>query len=111
MSHTAPSDAIVVEKATHLDEGQLALARGWLQHLLEVERMRVEQMAADGLPPSAAHDHLQMAATIEVAMAKIDAGTYGLCESCQEPIPFERLEAMPYANACVACQQRPRTRF
>jgi len=41
---------------------------------------------------------------IDRALAKIDAGTYGTCERCGEPIPEARLEALPYASLCVACK-------
>jgi DnaK suppressor protein len=40
------------------------------------------------------------------AIARIDAGTYGLCESCGEPIGAARLEAFPRAALCVSCKQR-----
>ena len=41
---------------------------------------------------------------IDVALAKIDAGTYGVCEQCGENIPRERLKALPYASLCVRCK-------
>ena len=41
---------------------------------------------------------------IDRALAKIDAGTYGLCEQCGQPIVRARLEALPYAALCVACK-------
>ena len=41
---------------------------------------------------------------IDKALAKIDAGTYGICERCGQPIPKERLRALPYAALCVACK-------
>jgi RNA polymerase-binding transcription factor DksA len=40
---------------------------------------------------------------IDDALARMDAGTYGLCESCSARIPLERLEAIPHARLCVAC--------
>ncbi|MEO8697998.1 MAG: TraR/DksA C4-type zinc finger protein [Acidimicrobiales bacterium] len=36
----------------------------------------------------------------------MDAGTYGLCESCSVEIPLERLQAIPHARLCVACSSR-----
>jgi DnaK suppressor protein len=42
----------------------------------------------------------------ERAMASIDAGTYGSCESCGEPIGKARLQAFPRATLCVKCKQR-----
>ncbi|HYW08895.1 MAG TPA: TraR/DksA C4-type zinc finger protein [Longimicrobium sp.] len=31
---------------------------------------------------------------------------FGLCHSCREEIPFERLEALPHARYCLDCKQR-----
>lgn len=41
---------------------------------------------------------------IDRALAKIDQGTYGLCERCGQPIVKARLRALPYAALCVACK-------
>ncbi|MGH9062757.1 MAG: TraR/DksA C4-type zinc finger protein [Acidimicrobiales bacterium] len=41
---------------------------------------------------------------IDHALAKIEAGTYGLCERCHNPIPRPRLKALPYARLCVPCK-------
>ena len=41
---------------------------------------------------------------IDRAIAKIDTGTYGVCERCGNPIPKARLKALPYAALCVACK-------
>ncbi|MER7206073.1 TraR/DksA C4-type zinc finger protein [Streptosporangium sp. NPDC000239] len=46
----------------------------------------------------------------ERAIARIDAGTYGVCESCHKPIGKERLQAFPRATLCVACKQREERR-
>jgi len=43
---------------------------------------------------------------IERAIEKIDAGTYGICENCGEPISRERLEEVPYVIYCVDCQEK-----
>lgn len=41
---------------------------------------------------------------IDLAMAKIKAGTYGVCEQCNGTIPKERLRALPHAALCVQCK-------
>ena len=41
---------------------------------------------------------------IDRALAKMDAGTYGVCERCGNPIPRARMKALPYASLCVACK-------
>jgi len=42
----------------------------------------------------------------ERALGRIDAGTYGVCESCGKPIGKARLMAFPRATLCVTCKQR-----
>jgi DnaK suppressor protein len=46
----------------------------------------------------------------ERALARIDAGTYGECESCGKPIGKARLQAFPRATLCVECKQRQERR-
>jgi DnaK suppressor protein len=46
----------------------------------------------------------------ERALARIESGTYGLCESCGEPIGKARLQAFPRATLCVRCKQREERR-
>ena len=40
---------------------------------------------------------------VVAALARLDAGEYGVCESCGEPIPEARLEARPTARTCITC--------
>jgi len=40
---------------------------------------------------------------IDSALARIEDGTYGICEIGGEPIPKARLTAIPWATCCVAC--------
>lgn len=42
----------------------------------------------------------------EAAIARWDAGSYGICIDCGEPIPAGRLEARPFADRCVPCAER-----
>ncbi len=42
-------------------------------------------------------------AAVDDALSRLDAGTYGRCDSCGEPIAAERLEIRPFATRCVAC--------
>lgn len=41
------------------------------------------------------------------ALRRLDDGTYGICEKCAAPIPYERLEAIPHARRCVRCPDAP----
>ncbi len=42
---------------------------------------------------------------IDKALAKMDEGTYGLCDRCGRPIEKARLKALPYANLCIKDKQ------
>ena len=44
-------------------------------------------------------------ARIDAALRRVDAGTYGRCVECEEPIAFERLRALPFALRCTSCEQ------
>jgi DnaK suppressor protein len=46
----------------------------------------------------------------ERALSRINAGTYGVCESCGEPVGKARLMAFPRATLCVACKQKQERR-
>jgi len=41
---------------------------------------------------------------IDSALLKLAEGTYGTCEECGGAIPLGRLQAIPFATRCVACQ-------
>jgi RNA polymerase-binding transcription factor DksA len=43
---------------------------------------------------------------VDLALSKIEKGTYGICERCGNPITPERLEAIPYARLCMSCKQK-----
>ena len=63
------------------DSGQVAAEQGEAQALLNQFNEQIDEI-----------DH---------ALAKFDAGTYGLCEVCQKPIAPARLEAMPATRFCI----------
>ena len=52
----------------------------------------------------------ELLAQNERALNRIEAGTYGVCESCGNPIGKARLQAFPRATLCVTCKQREERR-
>src|SRR5215831_16281232 len=48
---------------------------------------------------------------ISDALQRIEHGTYGVCLECEEPISVKRLEAVPWARFCVACQEQVAARI
>ena len=45
----------------------------------------------------------QQLVRIDRALAKLDDGTYGACDSCGQPIARARLQAMPDSTLCLTC--------
>jgi len=43
---------------------------------------------------------------IEESLKKIETKKYGICESCNKPIPKARLHAVPYTKYCIKCQKQ-----
>ncbi len=44
-------------------------------------------------------------AEIEAAEERLSMGTFGVCEACAQPIPLERLRALPTARLCATCEE------
>ena len=42
---------------------------------------------------------------IDAALARVDHGDFGVCQACGEDIPLKRLNIIPWAAHCVACQE------
>ncbi|WP_306368928.1 TraR/DksA C4-type zinc finger protein [Nocardiopsis sp. CC223A] len=57
-----------------------------------------------------AYNTRDLLAASERAIERMDAGTYGVCDSCGRPIGKERLQAFPRATLCVSCKQREERR-
>ena len=73
----------------------------------DIERTdRVQEEAAEVALTALDEQGRRELEAIQVALAHIDAGTYGLCDTCGETISAARLTAMPTARRCVECQER-----
>jgi DnaK suppressor protein len=51
---------------------------------------------------SSARDLLEL---VQAALRRDDQGAFGLCVECGEPVHKKRLDALPWADLCVSCQQ------
>lgn len=69
------------------------------EHDEDAASMAVERSQTSSLLDSA-REHRD---DITDALARLDAGTYGVCERCGQPISQERLEARPVARLCIRC--------
>lgn len=69
--------------------------RDWDEDAIESEDDEV-QVAIGNLA-------VQDISDIKLAIARIDAGDYGVCTTCNKKIPKARLQALPFATTCVGC--------
>ena len=117
----APVDKFLQEQRT-----MLLAERSTYEQQAESLREEAEQLAADMEPGDIQFDEesgeggtlnvererdlalsAQARAAVEEidrALAKIEQGTYGVCEKCGEPIKKARLKALPYASLCISCK-------
>ena len=73
----------------------------------DIERMnRIQEEAAEVALAALDEQGRREMEAIQAALARIDARTYGSCETCDEMISAARLTAMPTARRCVVCQER-----
>ena len=83
------------------DDGELSSAAGD-QHLADHASEMFDREVDGSLEENAE----QLVREIDVALGRIDEGTYGTCGRCGREIPEERLAAVPYATLCVECKRR-----
>ncbi len=85
--HLRMRDGIAIEKTPDaLDEVQLAAGREMTTRTLERESKILRGVRA--------------------ALDRIEEGTYGVCENCEEEIDLKRLNAVPWAALCIVCQEQ-----
>ena len=66
---------------------------------------RMDAMQAQAMSQASARRREMMLKAIAAALGRIDNGTFGLCQSCEEPIHEKRLEFDPTALLCIQCAQ------
>ena len=59
---------------------------------------------------SLANNTRDMLFQVDRAKARLEDGSYGICESCGNPIGKQRLMAFPRATLCMSCKQRQERR-
>ncbi len=64
----------------------------------ELETMEVDS--------SVTESEFRLAEKIQHALQRIENGSYGVCEDCNEDIPEARLEAKPSVSLCIPCQEK-----
>jgi DnaK suppressor protein len=103
---TEPRDRLVAERLrllTALDEIAIRAPEPMTYGSQAAAASQVFEQQRD----LALREHTRTAlATVDAALARLDAGTYGRCTGCGVEVAPERLEALPAAALCIACQRR-----
>ena len=73
-------------------------------HLVDLEEMASDSNGFDSLCEIIDMEDATVA-QIDDALEKIGEGSYGICKTCEMPIPRARLEALPFAGRCIDCQR------
>lgn len=106
-----------------LEEEQARLEKMIEDHERELEEARQTETSAERSPDpgsaeagsmnfeyekelSLGQNTVDLLRKVERALSRVADKTYGICESCGNPIPVARLEVLPYATECVSCARR-----
>jgi len=113
-----------VEKfRARLEEERVRLEELVAEYEQELEEARMSESSSDRSPDpgnaeasstkleyakelSLEQNTLDLLSKVQWALALMDEGKYGICESCGKSIPLARLDALPYATLCVDCARR-----
>lgn len=94
----------LISEGSHLEEEGLKA---------QEQEVSVDHMADFGSDSSEQETTLQLIESnslslrdVDDALKRIEAKTYGLCEDCEALIPSARLEVLPHARLCIACQSK-----
>lgn len=82
-------------------ESDLDKNAGHVQHMADVATDMYDREFNLGL----ASNEREVLYKIEEALKRINDKSYGLCTSCKKPIAAARLNALPYVETCLKCQE------
>ncbi|MDA8164831.1 MAG: TraR/DksA C4-type zinc finger protein [Desulfobacteraceae bacterium] len=95
----------LLERRHDLIEYRTRLGDSWANlHApeIEFEEMAQKEVIAQGMDQLDDQERKEFQ-SIDLALRKIETGTYGICENCGRPIRFERLQALPWTQYCNDC--------
>jgi len=76
---------------------------------LSAYTVHMADMAADTydreLSMNIASSEQQILYQIDEALKRLEDGSFGVCQQCNQPIAMSRLKAVPYASLCINCQR------
>ncbi len=72
---------------------------------LSDENDHASAVIEQGMRMSLRNREVNLLKKIDLSLAKIRLGTFGVCECCEEDIELSRLEARPTAELCLECKE------
>jgi DnaK suppressor protein len=115
--HRTDSPSISRSRSAVAAASDLSTARAELDEQRRLRTAQLDELAADAAEAVALGDDQRLQVIraltitaeaalteIEAALGRVEAGTYGSCERCDEPVPAERLEVLPMTRLCTRCQ-------
>jgi DnaK suppressor protein len=104
----------LVELRAEVHAAQLARLESDVDaHEVADRKGEATQQQLEGLGGAQEQRDIDELAQVESALKRLDAGTYGNCADCGDPIPLQRLQVQPAAQCCATCQaahERAQTR-
>jgi DnaK suppressor protein len=110
-------DAVNTTRSTAKLESQLSTLRAELDQQRRFRAQQLKELAVDAAEAMTTADESRLQVTrllrlaaeaalldIDAALQRLEDGSYGICERCAEPIPWQRLEVLPMSRLCTPCQ-------
>ncbi|WDP90119.1 MAG: TraR/DksA C4-type zinc finger protein [Desulfobacter sp.] len=98
---------ILAEQLAHLEEQAFITAIELAQGGVEIEYVdRAATHRDQDMKLRIKSRESRLIKKIRLALDRIENGTYGICEACEEPISLRRLEARPVTTKCIDCKER-----
>lgn len=86
------------------EQAGLAAEAAIVTHEVTDQKDEAAQRQLEGLDSAQEQRDIDELAQVELALKRLDAGTYGNCADCDEPIALQRLWVQPAAQRCATCQ-------
>lgn len=97
---------VLIARQKELEEMIAQLqAEGGVSNQVQDQADQALSAAFETLKSSLHNNEYEEYKMIEKALKMIDAGTYGMCVNCLQPISSKRLESYPNATRCLPCQE------
>jgi RNA polymerase-binding protein DksA len=106
------ANAILMSTEELLEQEQKRISLK-LAQLYETLRSTIDPDIEDAASELEAQEHAralvreleEQLSSLDLALKKVEQGTYGICERCGQPIDPARLEAVPETTLCLSCKQ------